>query len=55
MGEKNSKARRESKVEIFIEDLESVTQVFQCRILIRISRDHDSNILGLIDIAKEEF
>lgn len=40
MGEKKSKVRRESEVGIFTEDLESLMQVFQCRNLIRISRDH---------------
>jgi len=41
VGEKNSRVRKENKVGIFIEDLKSLMQVFQCRSLIRISRGHD--------------
>lgn len=41
MGEKNSRVRKENKVGILIENLKSLMQVFQCRSLIRISRDHD--------------
>ena len=39
MGEKNSRVRKENS--ILIENLKSLMQVFQCRSLIRISRDHD--------------
>lgn len=31
MGKKNCKVERESKIGTFIEDLESLRQVFQCR------------------------
>lgn len=41
VGEKNSRVRKENKVGIFVEDLKSLMQVFQCRSLIRISRGHD--------------